>query len=173
METKIHVMRDSKDRFYHSVEITQGLGDVKFGFSTEDVQRYLGVPDEVETLDPKTESTVMWYYASQKLQIIFQKSDCGAAAVTDETKRITQLTTSHPKTTLGGTRIIGRTEDEVRVLLRRQGYEEFTECDEPLNALGYKSFRIDSLRTTFDFRDGLLQRVLWGATDFRRSGSTA
>jgi hypothetical protein len=32
----------------HSVEIGQGLGDIKLGFSPEDVQRHLGPPDALE-----------------------------------------------------------------------------------------------------------------------------
>ncbi len=142
-----------------SIQIAQGLGVIKFGFTTEDMQRYLGTPDEVETLDPGTDSAVMWYYVGQKLQIIFQKS------ATDGAMSITQLTTSHPTATLWGTRIIGRPENEVLALFKAHGREEFTEWEESPDAPSYKSFRMENLRVTLDFRNGLLQRVLWGSLD--------
>lgn len=148
-----------KAQLHHSVEITDGLGEIKFGFTTGDVERRLGAPDEAETLDSGTESAVMWFYAEERLQIIFQKS------ATDEAMRITQLTTSHPAATLWGSRIIARRESEVLALFKTHGYEDFTASDESVGTQSYKSFRIENLRVTLDFRDGLLQHILWGEVE--------
>lgn len=143
----------------HSVEIAKGLGEIQFGFTTEDVQRHRGRPDEAETLDPKTESTVMWFYADERLQIIFQKSS------TDEEKRVVQLTTSHPAATLWGKRIIGCPESEVLALFKVHGHENFMAMNESVGGKKYKSLRMESSRVTLDFRDGLLQRLLWGKVE--------
>lgn len=150
----------------HTIEIAQGLGGIRFGCSTEDVQRRLGPPDEREILDPGPNSIEIWYYSSQKLHIGFRESDCGSAELTEKRMGVDQLTTRHPDAELWGTRIIGRKQDEVLELFKQQGYEAFVECDDAHDALlGYKSLRMENFRVTLDFRYGLLKCVLWGRTE--------
>jgi hypothetical protein len=146
---------------HHAIEIERGLGNIRFGSSTQDVRQWLGAPDETETLDPGTESTVMWYYAREKLQIIFQRP-VSPPAWDSVSERIVQLTTNHPATTLWGTKIIGRTEDDVLTLFRKQGYTDFIVCGCPGDTSAYKSLRIDSVRVSLGFQDGLLRFILWG-----------
>lgn len=142
--------------FHHTVEIGKGLGEIEFGFSTDDVQRRLGKPDEAETLDPGTESTVMWFYVNKRLQIIFQ------TLATNEIKCVTQLTSSHPAATLWGERIIGCPENEILALFKAHNYEGFTVASETVGEQRYKSLRQESSRISLDFRDGVLQHILWG-----------
>ena len=152
-----------KSLLNRSIEITEGLGHLKFGFTTADVERDLGSPNETETFHSETDSPVMWYYANQKLQIIFQSSVCGSAAATGEVKRITQFTTSHPATTLWGKKMIGLRENEVLALFAERGYHGFVEWDDSLKIPGYKSLRMQDIRVTLAFQDGVLECVLWGS----------
>jgi len=147
---------------HHSIELARGLGNIKFGLTTQDVQRSLGAPDEAETLDPGTDSAVMWYYADQKLQIVFQKS------TTDEAMRLIQITTGHPRATLWGARIIGRPENAVLALFKAHGHEGVIKCDKSVGAQKYKSFRLESLRVTLDFSWWSASAILWGVVASKR-----
>ena len=92
-----------------SIEPGAGLGDLKFGLSTEAVHSHLGGPDESEFMDAETRDVAIWYYERLRLQIIFEKLDCGQHCAT-------QFTTSYPSATLWGLNVVGRTEDEVLTL---------------------------------------------------------
>jgi hypothetical protein len=151
--------------FDYCIEIKKGIGIIEFGLSTDDVEQYLGLPNETEIVDPATESTVMWYYRKLKLQIIFQRPDWPSAAPTKEPKRIVQLVTTHPAATLWGTKIVGRTKDQVLDLFGERGHVNFIDSTDPRDTLGYKSIRMESIRVTLDFRDNLLCSILWGKVD--------
>src|SRR6266496_639358 len=130
----------------HSVEIAKGLGSIKFGFSTKDVEGCLGVPDETEIVDPETDVSELWLYKSLKLQILFLRSSFYSAEVADDLKHVVQLSSRNPATTLWGERIIGRPQSEVLTLFKARGYEAFVERNETLPTSGYKALRLESIR---------------------------
>lgn len=151
--------------FNYSIEIMKGLERIEFGVATEDVQLRLGPPDETEILDPDTKSTELWYYCNLRLQIIFQSPDWDSPAGTKAIKRIVQLSTSHPASTLWGTKVIGRTKDEMLRLFAEHGYVGFIDSKDSDDTSRYKSLRMESIRVTLDFRNGLLWSVLWGKVE--------
>jgi hypothetical protein len=149
-----------KANLQFSIEPAEGLGDIKFGFTTEDVQRYLGPPDETEIVGP---TAALWYYARVRLQLIFQSDFFESAATIGEPMRITQFVTSSPAVTLAGMNIIGKTEIEVLKFLSERGYEGFVQWDISPVLEGYKTLRLEGMRIGLNFQDGLLNSMLWGA----------
>jgi hypothetical protein len=151
--------------FNHCIEINRGLGPIQFGLSIDEVRGRLGQPDETEIVDPATQSTKLLYYSELRLQIIFQSPDGNPPTVPKEVKSIVQLATSHPASILWGTKIIGRTEDEILRLFGEHGYAGFIDTRDTDDASRYKSLRMESIRVTLGFRNGLLWSVLWGKVD--------
>ena len=145
----------------HRIEPGQGIGNVKFGDSTEQVQKYLGSPDVTDNLD---QSTTLWNYRSLRLEIAFQSADWPSAAMN---KYVVQFMTRHPATMLWGKQIIGRHENEVLDIFRENGCRSFAVSDEVVGPFNYRTFRLEQLHVVLDFRDGLLRGVLWGESESR------
>src|SRR5690242_10302090 len=158
-------MTNVESDFNHYIEINRGLGPIQFGLSTDEVRGRLGQPDETEMMDPETQSTELWYYSKLRLQIIFQSPDQYSRTVATEVRRIVQLTTSHPASTLWGTKIIGRTEDEILRFFGEHGYAGFVDTGDSDTTSHYKDLRMESIRVTLGFRDRSLWSVLWGKVD--------
>lgn len=145
----------------HSIELEQGYGVIKFGFSPDDVQHYLGGPNESEILDTDG-TTVMWHYTQLELQIIFQKPWPKPAVASLDIPGVFQLSASHPRSTLWGKEIIGLTEGEVRTLFKEQGYSEFIETVEQTSSMNFRSLQLKGKRVHLCFADDVLSFILWG-----------
>jgi hypothetical protein len=143
-----------QDALYR-IEPGQGIGSVKFGDSTEQLQKLFGLPDEIEDLD---QATTFWRYSVLKLRFAFQSGDWPFATLD---KRLVHFMTTHPATTLWGKRIIGRPKDEVFDMFREHGCGSFAESDEVVGPISYRTVRLEQLHLVLDFSDGLLKGVLW------------
>ena len=139
----------------YNIEPGQGIGNVKFGDSTEQLQKLFGLPDEIENLD---QATTIWRYSLLKLEFAFLSADWPLATLN---KRLVNFMARHPATTLWGKQIIGRPKDEVLDMFRQHGCGSFAESDENVGPISYTTVRLEQLHVVLDFSDGLLKSVLW------------
>jgi hypothetical protein len=150
------VFVDNIEQF--SIDPSEGFGDLKFGFSTDAVQSYLGIPDEAEFLDPETETAANWSYGRLKLDIGFLAPIIGPVC---NQIAVTTFTTRHPSVTLWNNKIIGKSENKILALFRQRGLRHSADwsIDESDRSFGYKTFNLDTLGITLDFRHGFLRIV--------------
>lgn len=139
----------------YTIEPGQGIGSVKFGDSTEQLQKLFGSPDEIEDLD---QATAIWRYSVLKLEFAFLSADWPLATLN---KRLVDFMTRHPATTLWGKRIIGRPKDEVLNMFIERGCGSLAESGEVAGPISYRTVRFEQLHVVLDFSDGLLRGVLW------------
>jgi hypothetical protein len=138
----------------HRIDICHGIGDVRFGDSTKQVQTRLGYPDEIDNLG---ESTTLWNYRVLKFEIAFQSADW---PFTSADKRVVQFLTRNPMTTLWAKPIIGAHETEVLRVFREHGYNRVTISSDIVGPFNYRTFQLHQLPIVLDFRDGVLRSVL-------------
>lgn len=144
----------------HIIEPGQGIGGVRFGDNTEQLQKRLGLPDEIEDAG---QAATFWRYSMLKLEFAFQSADWPLATLN---KRLVNFMTRHPATTLWGKRIIQRSKDELLDMFRERGCRSFSESHEVVGPISYTTVRLEQLHVVLDFGDGLLRGILWATRNF-------
>lgn len=147
------------DNPLYRIEPNEGIGDVRFGDSTERLQNLLGSPDEIENFD---QATTYWRYRVLKLRFAFLTADWPS---TNQYKRLAHFMTRHSETTLWGKRIIGRPKNQVLRLFGERGCTDFAESEEIMESISYTTVRLEQLHVVLDFSQGLLQGLLWATRD--------
>lgn len=138
-----------------TIEPGQGIGGVKFGDSTEQLQERLGLADEIEDVG---QSATFWRYGLLKLEFGFQSADWPLVTLNN---RLVNFMSRHPATTLWGKQIIKCPKDEVLDIFREHGCGGFAESDEVVGPIHYTTVRVEQLHVVLDFGDGLLKSILW------------
>lgn len=129
------------------IEPRQGLEDVVFGMTRDDVLKLRGEPGHVnEEKHAAGETTLSWYYPERGLAFHFEE-ECDW--------RLKFMETSSPDATLKGEKIIGFDAKQLRKHLRKKrvdwGEEE---GDDGL-------FYCEAWDMNFWFRNGVVESVQW------------
>jgi uncharacterized protein YsxB (DUF464 family) len=96
----------------------QGLGELKFGASREDVKALLGEPDETETIDVEGEihEVEVWSYFDQGHSIYFEK---------DLDNVCTNFETENEDALLFGKKVFELDKDAIIALMKENNFTEF------------------------------------------------
>jgi len=134
-----------------------GLGDLKFGFTRENIKDILGEPDEVEQYslsgddDDQTES---WHYDELELALSFIKVD---------EWRLVSLTTSSEESLFLGAEMIGLAQKDLKTELKKLGVNDL-ETEDCSSAESPNLKLIFSMNEGINFwlEEGVLTDVEWG-----------
>jgi hypothetical protein len=102
----------------NEIALGTGIGNIRFGYSMDQVKDVMGEPEEVEESDDEDEfEHKAWNYWQQGYSFFFDHED---------DYRLSCIQTENPDVTLFGKRIFDLTGDEVKELLEENG---ITECE--------------------------------------------
>ncbi|UII30648.1 outer membrane protein assembly factor BamE [Fulvivirga ulvae] len=112
----------------------EGLGQLKFGMSTNQVKQVIGEPDEVETYSYETEEGELsetWHYDSLELSISFDE---------EEDWKLVSIAISAADITFKGHKLIGLKRDELIKILEgldigHLEYEDWSSAESPNHKL--------------------------------------
>ena len=135
------------------IEPLKGYGDIKFGMSIDEVVHVLGVPSNLEELEPIIEgnesSSILYDYDDLALSVCFEGTD---------KMLVSSISTSDEDATLFGEKIYEMNRKQVIDLMKKNGYKEFDEEEQE----GDTCLIYDELMLDFYFNEGDLIDVVWG-----------
>jgi hypothetical protein len=130
----------------------QGLGELKFGVSREDVKAVLGEPDETETIDVEGEihEVEVWSYFDQGHSIYFEK---------DLDNVCTNFETENEDALLFGKKVFELDKDAIIALMKENNFNQFEiEDDAELDEI---IVFFDEAHMQFVFENDQLGLVSW------------
>ncbi len=135
----------------------EGLGDIKFGMSREQIKTMLGEPDEVESYthdDQGEDITESWHYDEMEISISFEKI---------EDWKLCTIAVSDPDCTLIGKEVIGITRADLESLLDEMGLTNLAEDDWSSDETpDYVSLTSEDNEMVFWIDAGIVMDVQWG-----------
>jgi hypothetical protein len=128
-----------------------GFGDLKFGATTEAVEKYFGKPQETETLDVEGEinEIEVWSYWEMGHSVYFEK---------DQDNVCTNFETDNEQALLFGQKVFGLDEAGIVDLMKKQGFADF-EVDE--EEPGERILFFHDAHLQFVLEEGELVLVSW------------
>lgn len=130
----------------------QGLGELKFGASQEDVKKLLGEPDETETIDVEGEihEVEVWSYFDPGHSIYFEK---------DLDNVCTNIETENEDALLFGKKVFELDQDAIIALMKENNFTKFEiEKDDELDEV---IVFFDEAHLQFVFEKDSLGLVSW------------
>lgn len=129
----------------------EGLGEIRFGEPMETLVEYLGEAEDVENLEDEEEFST----------VILNFYDKGVTAFVEgiEKQVISCFETDNRSAVLFGKWVFDMTEDQIRQLMKEQGY---TMVDEGMEEWGESRLTYEDGMIDFFFSDGKLTSVNWG-----------
>ncbi|MDP4292673.1 MAG: hypothetical protein Q8908_16455 [Bacteroidota bacterium] len=134
------------------IKLLEGLDDIDFGATTEEVAEKFGKPDETEELDEGDDEleTVIWTYNDKGVTLFFDG---------DDPKLFSCVETDNKNTTLFGRKIFAMTSQEIIDMMTAHGFEE---VDEDIEDWGEKRLSFDEALIDFYFEKDEMVTVNWG-----------
>src|SRR5690349_14531589 len=133
------------------IKLGTGVGELRFGLTMDQVRELLGEPEEIEKSDEQDDfEHQAWNYLDRGYSLYFDRED---------DYRLSCIETDRPNLHLFGEPLIGRTPDEVRDLMQRNGYNE---ADEEAGDPGELQLSYEHEMIDFYFVDNELMVVNFG-----------
>jgi len=140
------------------VKVGEGLGDIKFGITRDELKRMMGEPEEKDGFSYDEEdqavSTEAWHYDDLELSFSFDEDDQWLLGT---------IASSSEDTTFEGESVIGLDVDSLMNLLKNKGYEDAKQED--LSTDEFPNHHVVVLEEdsiNFWFEDGKLSEIQWG-----------
>lgn len=128
----------------------QGIGEIKFGSSFQQVKKILGEPDEMEESE-EPEKLKYYHYDELALSLSFDGY---------EDWRLTTIVGAHESLKLYGYDIFGLSPDELYKVLKNKGSKNISrQKDESQNS---ETIESEDFEMMFWFEKGELMEVQWG-----------
>jgi len=128
-----------------------GLGEIRFGATSEQVINFLGQPEDVENIGDVDEfNTVILYYWERGVTVFFEGV---------EKSVVSCFETENPEALMYGKEIFSMTEKDILALMTSKGFE-VAEVENEVS--GEKRVSYDDAMIDFFFVDGDLVAVNWG-----------
>lgn len=132
------------------IKPNQGCGEIIFGTEMEPFVKQMGEPEEVENFDDDENlNTTLLHYWKSGVSIFF---------VGLTTQILAGIELDNPDVILYNEKIIGKSEDEIISLMKKNGNSEF----ETETEMGDKRLSFDVGMMDFFFRDGKLVYMNFG-----------
>ncbi|MDX5443213.1 MAG: hypothetical protein LPJ89_05445 [Hymenobacteraceae bacterium] len=119
------------------IQLGIGLGDIKFGYTMEEIEKMLGEPEEVEESDETDEfEHQAWNYWEDGYSFYFDKED---------DYRLSCIETANPDVTLWGETIFDKEINQVKDLFKQHNIEnpEIERLETGETRLSYEQEMID------------------------------
>ncbi|MDX5346257.1 MAG: hypothetical protein LPK19_03335 [Hymenobacteraceae bacterium] len=119
------------------IQLGIGLGDIKFGYTMEEIEKMLGEPEEVEESDETDEfEHQAWNYWEDGYSFYFDKED---------DYRLSCIETANPDVTLWGETIFDKEINQVKDLFKQHNIEnpEIERLETGETRLSYEKEMID------------------------------
>ena len=139
------------------VKTGEGLNDIKFGITREELESLLGKPDEVDGFsyeeDGQENDTEAWHYDEYEISFSFDK---------DDNWLLGTIASSAEDTIFAGEKIMGLDPDSVMNLLRANGIDDavLEDLSTPENP-NHHVIMVEDDSINFWFEDGELSEVQW------------
>ena len=132
----------------------EGLGNIKFGHTRNDVQSIIGDPDEIEIFEEEGMEGEAWHYDELELSLSFDKL---------EDWRLVTFAVSSEYYQLGGKTLVGKQRLEVINSLSELGYGPLeSDANVGQNGTESKLLMANSIETNFWFENDFLSEIQWG-----------
>ncbi|MFB6317330.1 hypothetical protein [Saccharicrinis sp. FJH54] len=139
-----------------NIIIGQGLGDLRFGMSMDEVRDILGDPDEIEKYTDDEEDdnlTETWHYDEQELSLSFDEMT-GWILVT--------IAVSSVDYAFEGLKLIGLSYDSVMQKVKKLELGDMVSEDiTDDEGLKQKLVSFDDVAVSFWFEEDLLSEIIW------------
>ncbi|KAA9340008.1 hypothetical protein [Adhaeribacter soli] len=97
----------------NEIKLGEGIGQIKFGLTMEDVEAALGEPEEIEESDEEDEfEHKVWNYWEEGYSFYFDHED---------DYRLSCIETADPEVKLFGQKIFGMTQKEIEEMMKSKG----------------------------------------------------
>jgi hypothetical protein len=101
----------------NEIELGTGIGNIRFGYTMDQVRDIMGEPEEIEESDEDDEfEHKAWNYWEQGYSFFFDRED---------DYRLSCIQTENPEVLLFGQKVFDLTADEVKSLVQREGLTDF------------------------------------------------
>ncbi|MBL6448785.1 hypothetical protein JMN32_20905 [Fulvivirga sp. 29W222] len=145
------------DQKIQEIKSGEGLGQLKFGMSTNQVKQILGEPDEVETYSYETEEGELsetWHYDSAELSISFDE---------EEDWKLVSIAISAQDVLFKGHKLIGLKYDELVKALKsleigHLEFEDWSSAESP----NHKLISAEEIEINFWLDDDVLSEIQLG-----------
>ncbi len=138
------------------VKTGEGLGDIKFGITRDQLVDILGQPTEKDGFSyegGEEIDTEAWHYDELEVSFSFDK---------DDDWRLGTIASSSEETTFGGEKIIDLDVDSLMNLLKNKGYDDVHSEDLSTDEIpNHHVVTIDEESINFWFEDGELSEIQW------------
>ncbi len=138
------------------IKIGQGLGEIKFGISREELEKIMGKPDELENYsysNSEEDKTESWHYDKLDVSFSFDEQDdweLGAISITSKDYLF------------NGKALIGKTEEEalnfITSIYPEDIKHEFSTFDDDQDRI---LVDFEDLGLNFWFMNGILEEIEW------------
>ena len=129
----------------------EGLGELNFGVTKEEVERMVGAPEDVEDTDGENDiRTLIWHYWSKGFSAFFDE---------DNNYKLSSLEVDNQMATLWGQLIFNMKEEELIELFRSKGFKEI---DIEEQEWGERRVSIDDAMVDLYFEEGELNSINFG-----------
>ena len=134
-------------------KLLESFGNLSFGSSTKEAEKFFGPSEETEELDgiDGSNSTV-WHYWGKGFSLFFDK-ETGRFSCVEVDNTVPLILWEIP--------IFKLTEPELKALLSKKGYKDL---DEEHHEWGEKRITFDDAMADFYFENGILVSVNYGKT---------
>jgi hypothetical protein len=134
------------------IKLLEGLDDIEFGTTAEEVAELFGKPDEIEELEEGDDElkTVIWTFNETGVTLFFDG---------EEPKLFSCVETDNKNTKLFGKKIFSMKSQEVIDMMLAHGFEE---VDEDTEEWGEKRLSFDEALIDFYFENDEMVTVNWG-----------
>ncbi len=132
------------------IKIKEGLNELKFGITMNEVKKILGNPDDIENINESEEPTEVWYYWEDGITLFFEEN---------ENKRCVCMETDNEETLLFGEKISALKEKDIQDLFKKNNFKNF---ETEVEAWGERRISIDDAVMDIYFDKGELTSVNWG-----------
>ncbi len=139
------------------IKIGEGLGDIKFGMSKEDLIKIVGDPTESDIYNASGEEdgylTESWHYDDHEFSVSFDQED---------NWRLTTISTSSPECKFKDVLPVGKSIDHIMALLADQNMDEPELEDLSDENINQKLLSFLSSSLNLWFEDDNLTEIQWG-----------
>ena len=144
-------MEEGNEAFDNEIRLGEGIGELKFGITMEDVEELMGEPEEVEESDEEDEfEHKAWNYWDSGFSFYFDKED---------DYRLSCIETANPNVTLWGKQLFDMSLEEVENLFKEHGITnaEKETIENNVTCISYEKEMIDLY-----FEEGKLLAINFG-----------
>ena len=100
-----------------TIVVGVGLGNIEFGASREEVLKYFGKPDHIETVKGSDGLDILfenWIFEELKLDLVFFPEDVD---------RVGSFELAHPDSILHDIKLIGESQGHTMMIMRKLGFD--------------------------------------------------